>query len=220
MDVLATCRASSVLLVDALAASLSACERPASPAASPAAPTPVKPDAPDDAPDAPSASPRAIDTDIAPFVPDDATVRLEKRGHLDGDGDQDVLLVLQNDVQAESTPRSLLILRGTADGSFEKSVENPDAILCLSCGGTMGDPLSQVAIQDSGFALVFEGGSRELWSRTYSFAYSKADDDWYLDHVETGVLDRIEGSHEESRVTRDQIGVVSIKNFDAASMEL
>lgn len=218
MDVLATCRASSVLLVVALAASLSACEGPAFSAAPTAARTPVTPDAPDGASDAPSASPRAIDTDIAPFVPDDATVRLEKRGDLDGDGDQDVLLVLQNDAQAESAPRSLVILRGTADGSFEKSVENPNAILCLSCGGMMGDPLSDVAIQGSGFALVFEGGSRELWSRTYSFAYSEAEDDWYLGLVETGALDRIEGSQEKNRVTREQVGVVSIKDFDAALM--
>lgn len=221
MDVLATCRASSVLLVVALAASLSACEGPASSAAPTAtAPTPVKADAPGGAPDAPSANPREIDTDIARFVPEGATVRLEKRGDLDGDDDQDVLLVLQNDAQAESTPRSLMILRSIADGSFEKSVENPDAILCLSCGGTMGDPLSDVAIEDSGFALVFEGGSRELWSRTYSFAYSEAEDDWYLELVETGALDRIEGSQKRNRVTREQIGVVSIKNFDAASMEL
>src|SRR5690606_1386389 len=142
MDVLATCRASFVLLVVVLAASLSACEGPASSAALTAAPSPVKPDVPDGASVAPSANPREIDADIARFVPDDTMVRLEKRGDLDGDDDQEVLLVLQNDAQAESTPRSLVILRGTADGSFKKSVENPDAILCLSCGGMMGDPLS------------------------------------------------------------------------------
>ena len=166
----------------------------------------------------PPPSPQGIGADIARFVSSGAMVRMEKRGDLDGDGDLDVLLVLQKKAAAESAPRTLMILRGAADGSFEKVVENPNAILCRSCGGMMGDPLSDARIQADGFVLVFEGGSRELWSRTYSFAYSKTDDDWNLERIDMKVLDRIDDRKEESHATREQIGAVSIEDFDAASM--
>lgn len=165
-----------------------------------------------------SPPPQRVDTDIARFIPDDTTISMEKRGDLDGDGDQDVLLALQKKAQAESTPRALVILRGAADGSFEKVIENPDAILCQSCGGMMGDPLSGIEIHAGGFALAFEGGSRELWSRTYSFAYSETADDWHLERIDRKMLDRIDGHQKESHATREQIGAVSIKDFDAALM--
>src|SRR3546814_16758764 len=84
-------------------------------------------------------------SDVCSFDLSDAVVRVQKRSDLDGDGRQDVLLVLQKQ-GAESSPRALMILRGAADGSFEQVVSNPDAILCPSCGGMMGDPLSEVEV--------------------------------------------------------------------------
>jgi hypothetical protein len=229
MDVLATCRADPVLLAVALAALLSACDSSTSVHASSTATAPVKDalsahdpsartDAPADASPALPSTARGVGADIARFVPNDAMIRMEKRGDLDGDGDPDVLLVLQEKPLAESAPRTLMILRGVAGGSFEKAIENPDAILCQSCGGMMGDPLSDVNVNADGFALIFEGGSRELWSRTYSFAYSKTEGDWHLERIDVTVLDRIDGHDEESHATRETIGVVSIRDFDAASM--
>src|SRR3546814_15798848 len=94
-------------------------------------------------------------SDVCSFDLSDAVVRVQKRSDLDGDGRQDVLLVLQKQ-GAESSPRALMILRGAADGSFEQVVSNPDAILCPSCGGIMGDPLSEV--EEIGRA---SGGERE-----------------------------------------------------------
>lgn len=161
---------------------------------------------------------RGIGVDIGGFVATYAMVLVEKRGDVDGDGEQDVLLILQKKAHAASAPRALMILRGAADGFFQKVVENPDAILCPSCGGIMGDPLSDVRIRPGGFVLMFEGGSRETWSRTYSFAYSKTSGDWTLGRIDTKVLDRIDGRSEENHTTCEQTGAVSIKDFDAASM--
>src|SRR3546814_14975135 len=73
----------------------------------------------------------------------------------------------------------------------------------------MGDPLSEVEVHPGGFVLAFEGGSRELWSRTYGFAYSQARDGWYLERVDMKVLDRIDGRGEDKSATGEQIGVVS-----------
>lgn len=229
MDLLATCRTSSASLAVALAASLSACGSSTSMYVPPAASTPAenaltapdsgaRTDAPAGIAHAPTPTSPGIGADITRFVPNDTMVRMVKRGDLDGDGDQDVLLVLEKKAQAESAPRTLLILQSTAGDSLEKVVENPNAILCPSCGGTMGDPLSDMSIHAGGFELAFEGGSRELWSRTYSFAYSKTEDDWHLERIDIKVLDRIDGREEESHSTRETFGVVSIKEFDAASM--
>jgi len=191
---LAARTAHSAALAIALAASLSACNAATYAEASPTA------------------------AGVARFISNDTLIRMEKRGDLDGDGDQDVLLVLQKKAQAESAPRGLMILRATENGSFENVIESPNAILCQSCGGTMGDPLSDIEIHAGGFVLSFEGGSRELWSRAYTFAYSKAAGDWYLERIDRKVLDRIDGHQKESHATREQIGSVSIRDFDAALM--
>ncbi len=211
---LAARTAHPVSLAIALAASLSACNAATFADESPPAAPLQEPDSNAD----PAEHRGHQGTDVTGFVPDDTIVRMEKRGDLDGDGDQDVLLVLRSKGQAESAPRTLMILRGTTDGSFEKVMENRNAILCQSCGGMMEDPLSDIEIHSDGFTVTFEGGSRELWSRTYSFAYSETEDDWHLDRIDGKMLDRIDGNQDESHATREQIGAISIRDFDAALM--
>lgn len=211
---LAARTAYSVSLAIALVSLLAACNAATYADASPTAAPLQEPESNAD----PAEHRNRQDADVAGFVPDDTIIRMEKRGDLDGDGDQDVLLVLRNKAQSESAPRTLTILRGAEDGSFEKVIENPNAILCPSCGGTMGDPLSDIEIHAGGFTVTFEGGSRELWSRTYNFAYSETEDDWHLDRIDRKVLDRIDGNQDESHATREQIGAVSIGDFDAALM--
>src|SRR3546814_4047573 len=115
MDVFATDHANSVLLAIALVASSSACDGSTSENPPRAASGPMEPGS--------SAEPEArINADIARFVASDAVVRVQKRSDLDGDGRQDVLLVLQKQ-GAESSPRALMILRGAADRSEEHTSE-------------------------------------------------------------------------------------------------
>ena len=103
-----------------------------------------------------SASGEIGGSDISTFVPDDAVVLIERRGDLDSDGDIDVLLALENKSADESAPRSLVLLRRAGSGALEKAVDNPDAILCRSCGGTMGDPLADISVNAGEFSLRFE----------------------------------------------------------------
>ncbi len=157
-------------------------------------------------------------SDISAFVPENAEVRMDRQGDLDADGDIDVLLVLENRTADESSPRPLVLLRRGPNGILEKAVENPDAILCRSCGGTMGDPLADVSVKTGEFSLRFEGGSRELWSREYRFVYSSKADDWLLESVVRSTLDRINGQQQQSKATRNDIDLVSIRTFDAGTM--
>lgn len=166
-----------------------------------------------------SASEENSGSDISAFVPEGAVVRVERRGDLDSDGDIDVLLTLENKSADESAPRSLVLLRRTGNGVLEKAVDNPDAILCRSCGGTMGDPLADISVKAGEFSLRFEGGSRELWSREYRFVYSSKADDWLLEGVVSSTLDRINGEQQQRKATSNDIDPVSIRAFDAATMD-
>ena len=166
-----------------------------------------------------SASGEIGGSDISTFVPDDAVVLIERRGDLDSDGDIDVLLALENKSADESAPRSLVLLRRAGSGALEKAVDNPDAILCRSCGGTMGDPLTDISVNTGQFSLRFEGGSRELWTREYRFAYSSKADDWLLEGVISSTLDRINGDQRQSKAKSSDIDPVSIKAFDAITMD-
>ena len=156
---------------------------------------------------------------ISTFVPDGAVVLIERRGDLDSDGDIDVLLALENKSADQSAPRSLVLLRRAGSGALEKAVDNPDAILCRSCGGTMGDPLADISVNAGEFSLRFEGGSRELWAREYRFVYSSKADDWLLEGVISGTLDRINGEQQQGKDASSDIDPVSIKAFDAATMD-
>lgn len=161
----------------------------------------------------------------APFVPDPSRIRMERRGDLDGDGDEDALLVLapRPGADARFDPRTLLVLLRGADGKFAKAIDNPDAIHCERCGGMMGDPLQDISIDKSGFTLRLEGGSRELWSQTFRFDYSRKDAMWMLVSIEEGGADRATGNAARKRRSVEDFGMIpldrfSIKEFPAGAM--
>ena len=162
----------------------------------------------------------ATDHEIAALVPAGTSVRLQQRGDLDGDGDEDVLLVLQTrgDGEHRFKPRSLSIVRRAADGRLEKAVENPKAILCETCGGMVGDPLQGVRIEAGGFSLRFEGGSRELWSREYRFVYSKEAATWLLSEAEDSAFDRAGGRSEGGKLDPRDFGRIAIERFDPEAL--
>jgi hypothetical protein len=53
-------------------------------------------------------------------------------------------------------------------------------VLCVDCGGVMGDPFMQVVIKNGYFSIEHYGGSGWRWTRTITFKYSPADSYWYL----------------------------------------
>lgn len=152
---------------------------------------------------------------LTPFVRDSSRIRMERRGDLDGDGDEDVLLVLAPRPGADTrfdTRTLLVLLRGT-DGRLAKAVENPDAIPCERCGGMMGDPLRDIAIGNGGFTLRLEGGSRELWSQTFRFEYSRKDAMWVLVSIEQGAADRATGNTASKLRSVKDFGAIRLDRF-------
>ena len=153
--------------------------------------------------------------ELAAFASDPSRIRMARHGDLDGDGDEDVLLVLAPRAGADARfdPRTLLVLLRGVDGRLAKVVENPDAIPCERCGGMMGDPLKDITIGNSGFTLKFEGGSRELWSQTFRFDYSRKDAMWRLVSIEEAGADRPTGNSAGKRLSVDDFGMIPLDRF-------
>lgn len=152
---------------------------------------------------------------LSAFVEDPSTVRIASTADLDNDGDLDLIAVIANrNADASDTPRTLLMLRRAANGRLERAVENKNAVLPESRGGTMGDPLRDLTARAGGFTLSFEGGSRELWSHQYSFQYAPDRDTWLLTEFKDSVLDRHDGRNEQSILSARDFGDVTVAEFD------
>lgn len=159
------------------------------------------------------------DARLADFIPDAMTLHMTHRSDLDGDGDQDVLLVLGREGAAAATePRSVVVLQRGPGGQLAKTIDSPRAVLCERCGGMTGDPLVSIDARERGFALHFEGGSRELWSKTYEFAFDPSQSTWLLTAMEHKVLDRLDGSAKSGRLTPQHFGVVPLERFDPSDV--
>jgi len=165
-------------------------------------------------------SPHRFASDLSQLVPSHLIVHSEHRGDLDGDGDEDLLLVLtmQGGPELSFEPRTLMVLRQNPQGKLEKAVQNPSAILCQSCGGMMGEPLQGIKISAGEFSLRFEGGSRELWSREYRFVYSVQAQTWLLSEFESGALDKATEESGSNRLTPKDFGSIPIERFNPAEL--
>ncbi len=162
--------------------------------------------------------PDASDTELSAFLPAGSSLRLAARGDVDGDGDQDVAIVVDaGDGEAARQPRPLLLLRRDAGGRLQRAIDSPRAIACLRCGGMAGDPLQGVRIEPGVLTLRFEGGSRESWSSEFRFTPAPGSGDWRLTGVVHRGFDRAEGGRGSERVlSPEEIGDVSLASFDAS----
>lgn len=182
---------------------------PACASAEAGSPTPPGPDA-----DARSQALATLSAELSNVMPADSRIWMFAVGDADGDGDEEVAVVLS--VDDAHQPRPLWLLRRDAGGRLQRVVESPRAIPCYECGGMTGDPLAGVQIEPGVVKLRFAGGSRELWESDVRFTYSAGQDVWRLTSVTHRGFDTVDGRNAERALSTEEIGEVSLASFDAS----
>lgn len=159
---------------------------------------------------------------LAQFVPDGYTPLDTTSGDLNLDQYPDMIMVLKkngedttSDVVEHPEKRPLLILTGQAGNTYRLAARNDNAVYCIDCGGTMGDPFTEVVIRKGYFSIEHYGGSGWRWTRTITFKYSPADNYWYL-HKDGG--DSFHAAEPEKVTTKvkttKDFGKVPFDRFD------
>ncbi|WP_316803262.1 hypothetical protein [Pedobacter nototheniae] len=132
---------------------------------------------------------------IAQATPVNWAVINQTYGDLNGDGTEDVALVLEYHKAIDETrvygdnntdiiketqkPRMLAIFfKDKTNASYQLSTQNNDFILRSEEGGRLGDPLQQMHISDGQLYLRFSGGSEWRWELGYTFKFQH--NDWFL----------------------------------------
>ena len=143
-------------------------------------------------------------------------------GDLNGDLYPDKLLVLKkqgedttSDVVDHPEKRPLLVLTGQADGTYRLAARNDNVVLCVDCGGVMGDPYVELVIKNSYFSVELAGGSSWRWTRTVTFKYAPGEQDWFLFKDGRQSFHASEPEKIETKLlTKKDFGQVSFKQFD------
>ena len=161
---------------------------------------------------------------VESFIPAGASLVASQTGDLNGDGIEDVVIVVDppssEDVQVDDLPpRMTMLLIRDAEGRLRKASQNDLLVPCARCGGLMGDPFGYIRVRPDEFMVVVEGGARQRWSAEYSFRYSAQANDWYLQKAERGAYDQISKERLSKTFTPEDFGQVSFADFDPSMIE-
>lgn len=125
--------------------------------------------------------------ELKPFISKDYHAIFVGSEDLNGDGEKDYLLVIENSSPPTSamedgqpSDRTLLIVTRQPDGTLKQAVRNDRLVYCRQCGGMMGDPFMGVTLKKNRFTVNHYGGSAWRWTSNYTFAWSRLDKAWQL----------------------------------------
>ena len=161
-------------------------------------------------------------TGIQDFVLDGYSILDTATGDLNGDAYADKLLLLKkggedtsSDVSEHPEKRPLLLLTGQAGGTYKLAARGDNTVLCVDCGGVMGDPYMQLVIKNSYFTAEMAGGSSWRWTRTVTFKYAPSEHNWFLfkdghESYHSSEPDKVE----TKLYTAKDFGKVSFSQFD------
>ncbi|MBP6748797.1 MAG: hypothetical protein KA144_04080 [Xanthomonadaceae bacterium] len=168
-----------------------------------------------------------VPAELRPFVEAGTDAIAIERADLNGDGREDVLLLLQaRRLRADADGferriRPLLILTRSEDGTLRLRKRNDKLAMCPECGGMMGDPLQSVVAKPKSFRVEHYGGSGWRWSAHYQFNYSRRDDTWQLVRIEKTSFHASEPEQAEKSVVLTppkDYGKIDIADFDPDRM--
>lgn len=143
------------------------------------------------------------------FVPSGFAVLDVAEGDLNADGRKDMLLILAENNEYESSDvehpaaRPLLLLLRDEKGQLQKARQNNQTVLCVHCGGVMGDPYSKMVIKGNYFSIEHFGGSGHKWTQIVTYKYDEKAKEWYLHKFGGENIDPSGASEETVRTSKD-----------------
>jgi hypothetical protein len=160
--------------------------------------------------------------DLSQFIPENYTILDTTFGDLNLDQYTDITVVLKkngedttSDIIEHPEKRPLLLLIGQPDNSFTLAGRNDNSVLCVDCGGVMGDPFMDVVIKKGFFSVEHYGGSNWRWTRTITYKYSPSDSSWYLHKDGRESFNTNQPAKVETTITTTkQFGKVPFDKFD------
>jgi hypothetical protein len=163
-----------------------------------------------------------IPPEVRPFIERGMRPLALESADLNGDGLQDVVLVLErqpakpSDAEIEEQQRPLLILLRQPGRALRLAKRNDKVIYCSTCGGVMGDPFMGIEVRAGMFAISHGGGSGWRWSNEYTFKYSRRDATWQLvrvreENFHAGQPDKVE---KKVYTPPRHFGKIGIEEFD------
>lgn len=157
------------------------------------------------------------------FVEGSMKILDSQQGDLKGNGGQGAVLVLDhpttgNGKLGEGEPRTVLLVIRDSAGELKKVGKNDRLIPCAQCGGMAGDPFGYVQVGEGQFTVLVEGGSRERWSKEYTFKYSAEQQGWLLDKTVQTVTDTETGEEKRIELTSKEFGAIHFEEFDPKTL--
>lgn len=140
---------------------------------------------------------------------------------VNGDSSDDYVVAVQldrdpgNDAVDESDRELVVIVK--KGGSYTVAVKSNKAIFCSTCGGVMGDPFESIEAGKKWFSISHSGGSRDRWSCTFKFGYSRRDKNWQLIEVKNYSLDTMDESDPGKTTVHKppkDFGLITFEEFD------
>jgi hypothetical protein len=141
---------------------------------------------------------------------------------VNGDSTDDYVVAVQierdsgNDVSDESDRALVVIVKKS--GAYAIAAKSDKAIFCSTCGGVMGDPFESIEAGNKWFSISHSGGSRNRWSCTFKFGYSRRDKNWQLIEVENFTYDTLDegGTSDKKTVHKPpkDFGLITFEEFN------
>lgn len=161
----------------------------------------------------------ATPDDLSSFVVSGARILESVAGDLTGEGDAGVLLVIDAPLTGaerlgEGYWREIALLLWDDAGQLYRASTNTRLVPSALCGGLAGDPYAYSTVAKGKFTIVVSGGSREIWTDEFTFAYVSDKKDWFVCRVTRRVVDTDTDQTRRLDLRTGEMGSVAFADFD------
>lgn len=176
-------------------------------------------------------STESADKGISSFIPTNYSILDSAFCDLNGDNLKDIILILKHKDEdsltnegIDSPVRPCIILFGNSKKQFDFYARNDSIVLCLDCGGMMGDPYAGLETTKGEFTVNHAGGSNVRWTNNLTFKFDQSDKKIYLKNIESAAynLMLLEDENEDidkyiekntKQLTSKDFGKIAFENY-------